>query len=247
MITRREALQLVCRAGTHRYRDCRRTVPGQSYETLGRAGRHSRANTASGRTHETEVLHVRLRYHAPLPRGRGQVGRQARPGGLPRHAKGGYRGPLLRQTCSTTRRTACTAVSSADCRCSPAPTNSTPARAGQASTARLIPSTSRAMKIAASAWPPDGDRLRPLRRPLGPRLQRRPAAHRRTPLLNSAALKFYEKGRPPCRPRANRSKPKWPTSPAAAFWGIEHYFDEGPGVLASRQRLYARPRRASDV
>ena len=48
--------------------------------------------------------------------------------------------------------------------------------------------------------------------------------------LNSAALKFYEKG----QPRPPESEPVATETAYFAggcFWGIEHYFDEGPGVL----------------
>jgi peptide methionine sulfoxide reductase msrA/msrB len=48
--------------------------------------------------------------------------------------------------------------------------------------------------------------------------------------LNSAALKFYEKGQP-LPPGSRPANIQVAYFAGGCFWGIEHYFDEGPGVI----------------
>jgi peptide methionine sulfoxide reductase msrA/msrB len=48
--------------------------------------------------------------------------------------------------------------------------------------------------------------------------------------LNSAALTFYDKGQEP-KPDAAETKLETAYFAGGCFWGIEHYFQEGPGVV----------------
>lgn len=48
--------------------------------------------------------------------------------------------------------------------------------------------------------------------------------------LNSAALKFYEKGEP-LPPESQPVKTETAYFAGGCFWGIEYYFQEGPGVI----------------
>jgi peptide methionine sulfoxide reductase msrA/msrB len=50
--------------------------------------------------------------------------------------------------------------------------------------------------------------------------------------LNSASLKFYEKGAT-LPPESQPVKTEVAYFAGGCFWGLEHYFDEGPGVLAA--------------
>lgn len=48
--------------------------------------------------------------------------------------------------------------------------------------------------------------------------------------LNSAALKFYEKGSE-AKPDATSEKTEVAYFAGGCFWGLEHYFQQGPGVI----------------
>src|SRR5512136_1165248 len=56
-----------------------------------------------------------------------------------------------------------------------------------------------------------------------------PPTHERH-CLNSASLKFYEKGTP-LPPESQPVKTETAYFAGGCFWGIEHYFDQGPGVI----------------
>ena len=48
--------------------------------------------------------------------------------------------------------------------------------------------------------------------------------------LNSAALKFYEKGQP-LPPESEPAKTEVAYFAGGCFWGLQHYFKQGPGVI----------------
>ena len=56
--------------------------------------------------------------------------------------------------------------------------------------------------------------------------------------LNSASLKFLEKGAP-VPPESAPVKTEVAYFAGGCFWGIQHYFKKGPGVLDAVSRLHA--------
>ena len=182
-----------------------------------RGGRRGRTRREC--IHETHVLEVRLRHHAAC-RERGSPSwppsSTPRPTASPRRPAPSRRSAA---TCSTTTRTGSTPASSAACRCSRREHKFNSGTGWPSFFRELDPAHVSRARGPQPRHGPHRDRLRPLRRAPRARLRRRAQAHRASGTASTRPRSASSRRAHRCPPRASPSRPRWPTSPAAASGG----------------------------